>query len=63
MHVFARASAQVRLGPLTTQAVLTLRHLKEFFGVVFDMRTEKESQTVFMSCVGVGLRNVARKTN
>mmetsp|Transcript_17590 Transcript_17590/g.30185 ORF Transcript_17590/g.30185 Transcript_17590/m.30185 type:complete len:382 (+) Transcript_17590:112-1257(+) len=53
---------QVRLGPLTAQAVRTLRHLKEFFGVVFDIRTEPESKTVFLSCVGSGLKNVARKT-
>jgi RNA 3'-terminal phosphate cyclase-like protein len=54
---------QVRLGPLSAQAVRTLRHLKDFFGVVFDIRMERDSQTVFLSCVGTGLKNVARKTN
>lgn len=54
--------AQVRLGPLTANAIHTLRHLKDFFGVVFNIRTEPASQTLFLSCVGVGYKNVARKT-
>ena len=53
--------AQVRLGPLTPHAVHTLRHLKDFLGVVFDMRTEQASRTIFMSCLGAGVRNLAKK--
>lgn len=53
---------QLRLGPLTPQAVRVLRHIKDFFGVQFSMRTEQASQTVFMSCIGAGLKNLARKT-
>jgi RNA 3'-terminal phosphate cyclase-like protein len=53
---------QVRLGPLTSQAVHTLRLLREFFGTVFDIRTERSSGTLFLSCVGAGLKNTARKT-
>ncbi|KAL6764647.1 RNA 3'-terminal phosphate cyclase domain-containing protein [Haematococcus lacustris] len=53
---------EVRLGPLTTQAVRTLRLLRDFAGVTFNIRTERDSQTVFLSCIGAGLKNLARKT-
>jgi RNA 3'-terminal phosphate cyclase-like protein len=51
----------VRLGLLTPYAVQMLRHLKDFFGVVFNIKTENESQTIFLSCLGAGLKNVARR--
>eukprot|EP00798_Chlamydomonas_sp_ICE-L_P023245 gene23245-30469_t len=52
---------QVRMGPLTTNAVHMMRHIKDFFGVVFDMRTEHSSRTIFMSCIGAGVKNMAKK--
>ncbi len=52
---------QVRLGPLTPYAVSTLRHLREFFGVMFSIKTESASKTVFLSCIGAGVRNLNRK--
>ncbi|KAF8072773.1 RCL1 [Scenedesmus sp. PABB004] len=51
----------VRLGPLTPYAVRTLRHVKEFLGVTFSMRTEAASGTIYLSCVGAGLKNINRK--
>jgi RNA 3'-terminal phosphate cyclase-like protein len=51
----------VRLGPLTPYAVSMLRHLKQFFGIVFDMKTERSSSTIFLTCVGAGLKNTNRK--
>jgi hypothetical protein len=52
---------QVRLGPLTPQAVQCLRHLKDFFNVMFDMKTERNSSTIFLTCIGFGLKNMNRK--
>jgi RNA 3'-terminal phosphate cyclase-like protein len=52
---------QVRLGPLTPYAVRTLRHIREFLNVQFDMRTDQQSGTIFLSCVGSGLKNLNRK--
>lgn len=52
---------EVRLGPLTPYAVRTLRHLREFFGVQFSVRPERESQTIFLSCIGSGLRNRSKR--
>ena len=43
------------------RAVKTLRVIKAFFGVTFDIRPEPESGTVFLSTVGAGIRNIARR--
>jgi len=52
---------EVRLGPLTPYAVSTLRHLKAFFGVQFSVKPERESQTIFLSCVGAAVKNMSKK--
>lgn len=52
---------QVRLGPLTPYAVHTLRHIREFFGVMFDMKAETSSGTIMLTCIGCGLKNINRK--
>lgn len=52
---------QVRLGPLTPYAVRTLRHIREFLNVQFSMRTDQASGTIFLSCVGCGMKNLNRK--
>ncbi|GMH33789.1 hypothetical protein BSKO_01623 [Bryopsis sp. KO-2023] len=53
--------SEVRLGPLTPSAIQMARLLKDFFGVIFDVRPEKEYGTIFMSCVGVGMKNIGRR--
>ena len=40
----------MRLGPLTPDAIRTLRHLKDFLGVTFSIKPEVESRTIFLSC-------------
>ncbi|KAI3429824.1 hypothetical protein D9Q98_010137 [Chlorella vulgaris] len=52
---------EVRLGPLTPHAVRTLRHIREFFSVQFSVRPERESQTIFLSCVGAGVKNLSKR--
>lgn len=52
---------EVRLGPLTPYAVRTLRHVREFLGVQFSVRPERESQTIFLSCIGAGIKNLSKK--
>ncbi|GAX85703.1 hypothetical protein CEUSTIGMA_g13117.t1 [Chlamydomonas eustigma] len=52
---------QVRLGPLTPQAVRTLRTLRDFFGVTFNMKAERESKTIFLTCIGAGIKNTSKK--
>ncbi|KAI7844417.1 hypothetical protein COHA_002011 [Chlorella ohadii] len=53
--------SEVRLGPLTPHAVRALRHIREFFNVQFNVRPERESQTIFLSCVGAGIKNLSKK--
>ena len=54
---------EIRLGPLTPYAVRTLRNLKEFFSVQFQIKPEASSQTIFLSCIGAGLKNISKKIN
>ena len=54
---------QVRLGPLTPYAVRTLRHLRDFFSVTFNVSPEADSQTIFLSCIGAAIRNVSKKAS
>jgi len=53
--------SKVRLGKLTPRAVKTLRVIKAFFGVTFNIQPEPDSGTVFLSTVGCGIRNIARR--
>lgn len=53
--------SRVRLGPLVPYAIRQLRHLRDFLGVRFTIKPEKESKTVFLTCVGAGVKNVARR--
>ena len=51
----------MRLGPLTPHSVRTLRHLRDYFGVTFNVAPDAASQTVFLSCVGAGVKGLARR--
>eukprot|EP00854_Cymbomonas_tetramitiformis_P002017 gene2017-2706_t len=56
---------KVRLGTLSPYAVQTLRHLKSFFGVQFNIETEVDGEglpSVMLSCVGANVPNIARAT-
>eukprot|EP00804_Cyclotella_cryptica_P022589 CCRYP_009471-RA/>CCRYP_009471-RA protein AED:0.34 eAED:0.34 QI:0/0/0/1/1/1/2/0/419 len=68
--------SRIRLGPLSSYSVVSLRLFKEAFGVEFKLRVDEEtksgddsdeddedsmrSRTVLCSCLGVGYRNMAR---
>lgn len=54
-------ASQLRLGPLTPHAVRTLRHIRDFFGVTFSIKAERQSQTIFLTCIGTGIKNVSKK--
>jgi len=68
--------SRIRLGPLSSYTVVSLRLFKEAFGVEFKLRVDEEtmggddsdeddevgmkSRTVLCSCLGIGYRNMAR---
>mmetsp|Transcript_47362 Transcript_47362/g.138033 ORF Transcript_47362/g.138033 Transcript_47362/m.138033 type:complete len:388 (+) Transcript_47362:100-1263(+) len=54
---------RVRLSKLSPSAVQMLRHIRDFFGITFQIREDHgESGTVVLSCLGAGLTNTARRT-
>jgi RNA 3'-terminal phosphate cyclase-like protein len=43
--------------------VHTLRLLRDFLGVTFDVRPEAASGTVLLSCIGCGMKNLGRRVD
>lgn len=55
--------SSVRLGRLTPYTVSFLRHVKDFFGLTFKLTPDAPpATTVVLTCLGVGYRNLAKRT-
>jgi RNA 3'-terminal phosphate cyclase-like protein len=55
--------SKIRVGKLNEYAIQYLRHIRDFFGVVFKIVPEHETNTVVLSCKGSGYHNIARKSS
>lgn len=55
--------ARLRTGPISQYSIISLRLFKDAFGVEFKIKSEKESNTVILSCLGVGYRNMSRASS
>ncbi|KAL0074560.1 RNA 3'-terminal phosphate cyclase [Phycomyces blakesleeanus] len=53
---------KVRVGQLSPFTIQFLRDLKDFFGVSFKIQPEESSNTILMTCVGIGYVNHNKKT-
>jgi RNA 3'-terminal phosphate cyclase-like protein len=53
--------SRVRFGTITPQAVYMLRLLKEFWNIEFQLQPDVKSNTVLVSCVGLGYQNMNKK--
>lgn len=53
--------SKVRVGKLSPYGIETLRNIRDFLGVKFDIKPEPLSNTVVLKCVGCGLKNLSRK--
>eukprot|EP00425_Heterocapsa_triquetra_P035495 CAMPEP_0195125752 /NCGR_PEP_ID=MMETSP0448-20130528/133555_1 /TAXON_ID=66468 /ORGANISM="Heterocapsa triquestra, Strain CCMP 448" /LENGTH=393 /DNA_ID=CAMNT_0040163405 /DNA_START=36 /DNA_END=1217 /DNA_ORIENTATION=- len=54
---------RVRLSKLSPAAVQMLRHIRDFLGVVFQIKEDHgDGGSVVLSCLGAGITNMARKT-
>ncbi|XP_047311107.1 probable RNA 3'-terminal phosphate cyclase-like protein [Impatiens glandulifera] len=53
--------SKVRVGKLSPYGIETLRSVKEFLGVVFDIKPDPSTATVVLKCVGSGFKNLSRK--
>lgn len=55
--------ARVRLSRLSPAAAQMLRHIRDFFGVKFQIKEDHgDTGTVVLSCLGAGVTNTARRT-
>jgi RNA 3'-terminal phosphate cyclase-like protein len=52
--------SRIRLGTLSPYTVESLRLFQRMLGVTFQVQADPESQTVVLSCLGTGYRNMAR---
>ncbi|KAL0484776.1 RNA 3'-terminal phosphate cyclase [Acrasis kona] len=55
--------SKVRIGKLSEYAISYLRHIRDFFGVVFKITPEQETNTIVLSCKGSGYHNLSRRSN
>jgi len=52
---------RIRLSKLSPLAVQMCRHIRDFFGVAFQIREDHGGNTVVLSCIGAGVANAARR--
>lgn len=52
--------SRIRVGTLSEYSIATLRLLKQALGVEFKVKADLETNTVLLSCLGTGYRNMAR---
>lgn len=52
---------KIRFGELSEVSIEVLRLLKEAFGIVFKIRRDADTDTVLLSCNGIGYQNISRK--
>ncbi|KAJ0025898.1 hypothetical protein Pint_07679 [Pistacia integerrima] len=55
--------SKVRVGKLSPYGIETLRSIRDFLGVTFDIRPDPSTGTVILRCVGCGYKNLARKVS
>lgn len=56
-----REISEIRVGALTRPAVATLRAIRDVLGITFALKPERDSKTIFASCIGAGIKSLARK--
>lgn len=54
--------SKIRLGQLTAFTIQYLRDIRDFFDVTFKIQQDAESNTLLLTCVGVGYINYNKKT-
>eukprot|EP00947_MAST-08B_sp_MAST-8B-sp1_P004605 g4605.t1 len=52
--------SKIRLGKLSPYTIVCLRQLRDFFGVTFKIAPDPKTKTIFLSCLGIGFKNMAR---
>ncbi|KAK7319602.1 hypothetical protein RJT34_04325 [Clitoria ternatea] len=55
--------SKVRVGKLSQHGVETLRNIRDFFDLKFIIKPDPDSQSVFLKCIGCGMKNLSRKVS
>ncbi|KAH9329493.1 hypothetical protein KI387_001601 [Taxus chinensis] len=55
--------SKVRVGKLSAYGIKTLRHIKDFLGVQFNIKPDPTTGTVILTCIGCGYKNLSRKVS
>ncbi|KAK7362953.1 hypothetical protein VNO77_05078 [Canavalia gladiata] len=54
--------SKVRVGKLSPHGVETLRNIRDFLDLKFIIKPDPSSESVFLKCIGYGMKNLSRKT-
>ncbi|KAG5060739.1 hypothetical protein JHK87_001768 [Glycine soja] len=55
--------SKVRVGKLSQHGVETLRNLRDFLDLKFIIKPDPNSQSVFLKCIGYGMKNLSQKVS
>ncbi|GAB4842281.1 hypothetical protein Ancab_012250 [Ancistrocladus abbreviatus] len=53
--------SKIRVGRLSPYGIETLRLIRDFLAVKFDIKPDPSTGTVILKCIGCGLKNLSRK--
>eukprot|EP01112_Ceratiomyxa_fruticulosa_P012093 TRINITY_DN3332_c0_g2_i1.p1 TRINITY_DN3332_c0_g2~~TRINITY_DN3332_c0_g2_i1.p1 ORF type:complete len:422 (-),score=68.49 TRINITY_DN3332_c0_g2_i1:38-1120(-) len=55
--------SKIRIGQLSEYTIQYIRHLKDFFGVMFKITPDPETKTIVFSCLGTGFKNLSKRVH
>ncbi|XP_061356892.1 probable RNA 3'-terminal phosphate cyclase-like protein [Gastrolobium bilobum] len=55
--------SKVRVGKLSQHGVETLKNIRDFLNLKFIIKPDLNSQSVFLKCIGYGMKNLSRKVS
>ncbi|CAJ2676545.1 probable RNA 3'-terminal phosphate cyclase-like protein [Trifolium pratense] len=53
--------SKIRIGKLSQYGIETLRNIRDFLDVKFDIKPDPDTQSVILKCIGCGMKNLSRK--
>ncbi|XP_027345268.1 probable RNA 3'-terminal phosphate cyclase-like protein [Abrus precatorius] len=55
--------SKIRVGKLSQHGVETLRNIRDFLDLKFIIKPDPNSESVFLKCIGYGMKNLSRKVS
>ncbi|GAU19413.1 hypothetical protein TSUD_76570 [Trifolium subterraneum] len=55
--------SKIRIGKLSQYGIETLRNIRDFLDVTFIIKPDPDTQSVILTCVGCGMKNLSRKVS